>query len=580
MAAVDASNKYAAALRRQKPGVGFVLILSGIISILMLTGSIYMLQVYDRVLSSGSVVTLTGLFVIVVILYLFFGVFDLLRQRILSRIGTRLECDLGRSGFLGQFQAKQGANNNATDPLRHLSGISQFLSGPTAGNLFDLPFVPVFLTVLFIVHPLLGFIVVGGAVVAGVSAWVASVIAGRWQAQRNQGAARQAEFTTEAVRNSEAVIAMGMENNLAAHWQKMQLASLKTHQKAAQGSEILASFSKTFRFLLQSSILTVGAVLVLREEISPGMIIASSVLSGRVLAPIDQAIGQWRAIAQTLYSHRALLEFFENTTVRNGTIELPKPSGRLTVKSLTKFAAGASASRQELLLQSVSFSLEPGDGLGVIGKSAAGKSILARLLVGAWQPDRGEVCLDGAGFDKWPAGAVGRHIGYLPQTVTLLPGTIAQNIARFDSDTTDADIVVAAQLANVHDLILRLPNGYATEVGGASGSPLSGGQIQRIALARAVIFKPALIVLDEPNAHLDGAGDTALEDTIKQLRAAGSTVVVMAHRPSAIAAVNKILVLDQGRMSKFGEKEKILGSAPRPQTPRLRQQLSNHVKQG
>lgn len=580
MVAADASNKYVAALRRQKAGFAFVLIMSGVISVLMLTGSIYMLQVYDRVLSSGSVVTLMGLFAIVVVLYLFFGLFDLLRQRMLSRIGTRLECDLGRSGFFAQLQAKQGVNADGSDPLRHLSGIGQFLSGPTAGNLFDLPFVPVFLAVLFLVHPVLGFIVVGGAVVAGVSAWFAGFIARRWQEQRNHGAARQSEFATEALRNSEAVVAMGMQNNLATHWQAMQLESLKTHQHAAQGSEILASFSKTFRILLQSSILTVGAVLVLREQISPGMIIASSVLSGRVLAPIDQAIGQWRAIAQMLFAHRALMRFFKDTKDQDGNIDLPKPSGRLTVTSLTIFAVGASATRQELLLQSVSFRLEPGDGLGVIGKSAAGKSILARLLVGAWQPDRGEVRLDGAGFDKWPVGAIGRHIGYLPQSVTLLPGTIGQNIARFDPHATDGDIVAAAQLANVHDLILRLPNGYATRVGGASGSPLSGGQIQRIALARAVIFKPALIVLDEPNAHLDGAGDTALEDAITQLRAAGSTVIVMAHRPSAIAAVNKILILDQGRMTKFGDKDKILGPPPQAQKPPVRQPLSNHARQG
>lgn len=580
MAGAEASNKYAIALRRQKPGFAFVLIISGVISVLMLTGSIYMLQVYDRVLSSGSIATLMGLFAIVVVLYLFFGLFDLLRQRMLARIGTRLECDLGRSGFLAQLQAKQGDKNGAVDPLRHLSGISQFLSGPTAGNLFDLPFVPVFLAVLFIVHPVLGLIVVGGAVVAGLSALIAGFIARRWQEHRNQGAARQAEFAAETVRNTETVIAMGMQNNLAAHWHRMQLANLKTHQQSARGTEILASFSKTFRILLQSSILTVGAVLVLKEQISPGMIIASSVLSGRVLAPVDQAIGQWRAIAQTVFAHRALLGFFERGKDKAGNIDLPKPSGRLAVTSLTKFAAGATATRQELLLQSVSFSLEPGDGLGVIGKSAAGKSILARLLVGAWQPDRGEVRIDGAGFDKWPAGGIGRHIGYLPQSVTLLPGTIGQNIARFDPHATDGDIVAAAQLANVHDLILRLPNGYATEVGGASGSPLSGGQIQRIALARAVIFKPSLIVLDEPNAHLDGAGDTALEDAITQLRAGGSTVIVMAHRPSAIAAVNKILILDQGRMTKFGDKDKILGKPVRPQSPPVRQQLSNHARQG
>jgi ATP-binding cassette subfamily C exporter for protease/lipase len=575
MAGKKAPNLYVIALSQQRLGFAFVLIFSALISILMLTGSIYMLQVYDRVLSSGSIATLIGLFGIVVVLYLFLGLFDLLRQRMLSRIGTRLEFDVGRAGFLAQLQQSHGPNNVTTEPLKQLMGISQFLSSPTAASLFDLPFVPIFLIVLFAVHPLLGLSVAGGAMIAGTLALMAGMITRRRLEKHNHDAAQQTEFSSEAVRNSETVLAMGMQFSLANHWQLMHLASLKENQRFSSGTEIIASFSKTFRVLLQSSILTVGAVLVLNDQISPGMIIASSVLSGRVLAPIDQTIGQWRLVAQTIFAHKILFNFFSNVRDTTENLDLPKPTGRVTVTSLTKFATNNRSSRQELLLQSVSFSLEPGDALGVIGKSAAGKSVLARLLVGAWAPDRGEVQIDGAAFDKWPAGSVGRHIGYLPQSVTLLPGTIAQNIARFDSSATDADIIKAAMLARVHNLILRLPDGYATTVGGSSGTQLSGGQIQRIALARAVMFQPSVVVLDEPNAHLDGAGENALGEAIKELRAAGSTVIVMAHRPSAIAAVNKIMVLDQGRMTKFGEKEQILRPPDQPKRPPSQQIASN-----
>ncbi len=383
---------------------------------------------------------------------------------------------------------------------------------------------------------------------------------------------------SHAFRNAEVISAMGMQQNLGDHWHKMQLSNLAVQQRTASMSEILASFSKTFRVLLQSSILTVGAVLVLKDQISAGMIIASSILSGRALAPIDQVIGQWRSVSQTTLAHKTLARFFDAVHPKSDFIELPKPTGHITVKSLTKLSLDQGAGRQEMLLNNINFTLCPGDGLGVIGKSAAGKSILARLLVGAWQPDRGDVQIDGAAFDKWPKATIGKFIGYLPQTVTLLPGTISQNIGRFDPDATDADIIEAAQFAKVHDLILRLPDGYATQVGGAFGTRLSGGQIQRIALARAVLLKPVLVVLDEPNAHLDGAGDDALEAVIKDLRAAGCTVIVMAHRPSAIGAVNKIMVLDQGRMIQFDTKENVLGvSGSRHASAKVRH-FANHAR--
>ncbi len=573
-----ASNRYFSTLKKQRVGFALVLVFSGLISVLMLTGSIYMLQVYDRVLSSGSIMTLAGLFSIVVVMYLFFGLFDLLRQRLLSRIATRVDLDLGRDCFLAQMQHVNGSGVKNADPLKHLGVLRHFLSGPTAASLFDLPFVPLFLCVLFMIHPLLGSIVLGGAVVAGLAAVLGHISSRRLQQASTKQAVLQNEFASDTFRNADVVSAMGMQQNLGDHWQGMQLSNLAMQQRTASVSEIVASFSKTFRILLQSSILTVGAVLVLQDQISAGMIIASSILSGRALAPIDQAIGQWRSISQTTLAHRTLRKFFDAVQQKTDFIELPKPTGRITVKSLTKLSADQGAGRQEMLLQNITFTLKPGDGLGVIGKSAAGKSILARLLVGAWRPDRGEVQIDGAAFDKWPQAEIGKFIGYLPQTVTLLPGSISQNIGRFDPLATDADIIAAAQLAKVHDLILGLPDGYATRVGGAFGTRLSGGQIQRIALARAVLFKPVLVVLDEPNAHLDGAGDDALERVITDLRTAGSTVIVMAHRPSAIAAVNKIMVLDQGRMIQFDTKDNVLGASGARQESAKVRHLANHTR--
>lgn len=572
------SNRYIEALKKQRIGFALIFIFSGLISVLMLTGSIYMLQVYDRVLSSGSMETLVGLFAIVVVLYLFFGLFDLLRQRLLSRIAMRLNLELGCDSFIAQIQRENDVSGRDFLPLKQLGLVRQFLSGPTAANLFDLPFVPLFLGVLFILHPVLGLIVLAGAIIEGLAAIVGRVSSRQLQQESARQTVLQNEFAAETFRKAETAVAMGMQQNLGEHWQTMQLSNMAIQQRVSNIAESLVSFSKTFRVLLQSSILTVGAVLVLKDQISAGMIIASSILSGRALAPIDHAIGQWRAIADTALAHQNLQQFFETVRPKTKHIQLPNPTGRITVKSLSKIAAEQGAGRQEFLLNNLNFTLEPGDGLGVIGRSAAGKSVLARLLVGAWQPDRGEVQIDGAAFNKWDPGTIGRYIGYLPQKVTLLPGTISQNIGRFDPAATDADIIAAAQLAKVHDLILRLPNGYATRVGGASGTRLSGGQVQRIALARAVLFRPVLVVLDEPNAHLDGAGDDALEQAIRHLRAAGSTVIVMTHRPSAIAALNKIMVLDQGRITRFDTKENVLEQTGSDQEPSKVRHLTKRTR--
>ncbi len=559
MAELTASNRYDDALKNQRSGLAVVFIFSGFVNILLLTGSVYMLQVYDRVLTSGSIVTLLGLFAIVIVLYFFFGLFDFLRQRTLSRIAIRLDLDLGPPLFRAWVSGGHSTVVGGHAPLAHLATLRQYLSNPVALSLFDLPFVPIFLGALFLVHFWLGVMVLIGAGIAILIAISTRALTRKKQDNAVLQNAVIQEFSHHSLQTHEAIAAMRMQDNVTRHWETLQQTGLALHQKVSNPSEIATSASKTVRLLLQSSILTVGAVLVLQDQISAGMIIASSVLSSRALAPIDQVIGQWHAIGKIASAHRTLRGFFADTAPAPNHIQLPAPKGRISVKSLTKYAPLREGKIGAPLVNAISFELEPGDGLGVIGKSAAGKTLLARLLVGAWQPDRGSVQLDGTPLEAWRPSDLARVIGYLPQRVDLLPGTIRQNIARFHPDATDGDVLAAAQLAGVHDLITALPDGYASRVGGQAATPLSGGQIQRIGLARAVMFRPRFLVLDEPNAHLDGAGDDALDAAILDLRAAGSTVIVMAHRPSAISTMNKIMILDQGRLIRIDTKEAVLG---------------------
>ena len=557
-------NAYRRALVRLRPVMVGVAVISALINVLMLTGSLYMLQVYDRVLGSGSVPTLVGLFIIVVVLFAFLGVYDFLRSRLLSRAAVRLDAVV--SGDVCQAYLRAGVpggtRQGGTQPMRDLDAVRGFIASPGMQGLFDIPFTPLFLGILFIIHPWLGLLTIGGsAIVAG--ATLLNRLISRGHIDRTLTLDADArDFADSGRRGVEAAIAMGMDRTLTARWQQMHMEALAAAQRSSDPAETLTAFSKSFRMLLQSAILTLGAYLVLKNEMSAGMIIASSILSGRALAPVDQAIGQLRAITSARAAHLRLKSFFAAQAVTLTTrMDLPRPTGRITVGGLTKLAPGAGRTDRARLLTQVGFALEPGDGLGVIGSSASGKSTLARLLVGAWQSDAGDIRLDGATLDQWDNTALGRHIGYMPQTLDLLPGTVHENIARFDPDATSTAVMAAASMAGVHDMILKLEKGYDTRIGGAGGNTaLSGGQIQRLALARAVYGNPAIVVLDEPNANLDAEGDDALCAAILALRKAGTTVIVMAHRPSAIAAVNKVLVLNQGQVAQFGEKGAVMDS--------------------
>ena len=562
-------SSYRAALAGLVPALLGVLAFSAVLNVLMLTGSVYMLQVYDRVLASGSVPTLVGLFAIVVVLFGFLGFYDFLRVRLLSRAALGLDQATGAQGFVvwtrsgvpGQGLGQAGAGS--PQPLRDLDVMRGFLAGPAVTALFDLPFVPLYLGVLFIIHPWLGWVTVAGAIVTAAIAWVNHALT---QGPVGRSAAldeTERDFADKSHRNAESILAMGMQTVITARWRALRNRTLAGGQQGSDPSEMLAAASRAFRMLLQSAILTLGAYLVLLGEISGGMIIASSILSGRALAPVDQLIGQWRSLGKASAAHQRLDALFTAQGQQTTPITLPDPTGQISVSGLTRFGAtrfgtARPGAEQPRILSDISFILNPGDGLGVIGNSACGKSTLARLLVGALCPDQGEIRLDGATPDQWDPVQLGRKIGYLPQTVGLLPGTIRDNIARFDPAADDADVIAAARLTGVHEMILKLPDGYATQLGRSDGVQLSGGQVQRLGLARAIFGLPAIVVLDEPNSNLDVAGDDALTQTIATLRQAGSTVIVMAHRPSAIAAVNKLMILDAGRLIAFGEKEAVL----------------------
>lgn len=563
------SNPYRRMLHDSRLAILGVLAFSAIVNVLMLSGSIYMLQVYDRVLASGSVPTLVVLFSIIVVLYAFLGLFDFLRSRVLGRLSVQMEQAIGGTAFSvwirsGSWQTAGSAE--VAQPIQMLDLLRGFVASPALVVLFDLPFVPLFVGVLFLVHPWLGMLVIVGALVTAMLALINRSINDPAIHKSMGLEAANRDFLERVRHNGETVVAMGMQDDLTTQWCNRRNTAMLATQAGNNASEILASTSKVFRMILQSAILTLGAFLVLQGEISGGMIIASSILSGRALTPVDQVIGQWRSIGRAVEAHRALKSFFVALPVPAPRVDLPAPTGRISVSRLTKLAPGTSGTDRPRILTQVGFTLEPGDGLGVIGNSSSGKSTLARLLTGVWTPDGGEIRFDGATRDQRDPQVLGRAIGYLPQAFDLLPGTIGANIARFDPQARPEDIIAAARMADIHDMILKLPNGYSTKVGERSAdTPLSGGQIQRLGLARAVYCLPALIVLDEPNANLDVAGDAALSRTIAALRAAGSTVIVMAHRSSALAAVNKVLVLHDGMVVQFGEKENVLNATLTPQ---------------
>ncbi len=561
---------YAQTLAKLRPAILGVLALSAATNVLMLTGSIYMLQVYDRVLTSGSMPTLYGLFAIVIILYGFLLVYDALRARLLSRVALRIDANLAKASFGHWLDTglPDDSKQDTSQPLRDVETLRKVIASPITAAIFDLPFVPIFLVVLFIIHPWLGILTITGVGIAALIALGNRLITAKSIDRTTTSDNTEREFTEKSRRNAESIIGMGMQRAVTQRWSGLHNEMLSSSQAGSDPADVLASASRAFRMLLQSAILTLGAVLVLQGQITAGMIIAASILSGRVLAPIDQMIGQWRTVGRAMSAHKRLRDVFASGTDEPAYIDLPDPTGQITVTNLTKLTPRRPGTDSSQILSGISFELAPGDGLGVIGSSASGKSTLARLIVGASQPDEGEIRLDGATPDQWNPDVFGRFIGYLPQSVELIPGTIRDNISRFQPDISDEEVIAAARMTGVHDMILGLPEGYATRLGFAGDpTPLSGGQIQRIGLARAVCGMPKLVVMDEPNSNLDIAGDQALTKTIAALRAAGTAVIVMAHRPSALASLDKLMVLDKGKIKLFGDKDSILAPSQKHTEP-------------
>ncbi|MET3926557.1 type I secretion system permease/ATPase [Devosia sp. 2618] len=531
-------------------------------NILMLTGSVYMLQVYDRVLPSRSTDTLLALTGIVVVLYGFYAMIEWIRARMAIRLGGMIHDRFATALFPLTVRLKlAGGQGNRATPIHDLDVVRLFVSGPGAISLLDVPWVPIYLALAFFLHPLLGtFALAGGLVIVGLL--VINEKHSRRPAMATMAATgERSARASDAELNAESIVAMGMLDAVTQRWGKAADNLMQTQQTSSDRTAFYGSITKGVRYLLQSAVLAVGAYLVIQGQATGGIMIAASILTSRALAPIEQVVSQWRGFVNARQSAGRLAEMLPLTQVRERPTQLPLPTKTLAVENL---ATGVDPSRGPAVMD-VNFRLDAGDGLGVVGLSGSGKSSIARALVGVWPVLRGAVRLDGSELAHFDPTALGGTIGYLPQTVELLDGTIAENIGRFTpSHDTDA-ILAAARAARVHDFIVTLPNGYETHIG-TQGSALSAGQRQRIGLARALYGKPFLIVLDEPNSNLDMEGDQALTEAIADARMRGAIVVVVAHRPSAIAAINKLLFMRDGRQVAFGNKDAVLHQISLPQS--------------
>ena len=558
-------------LLRAKSTVWGVFVFSLFINLLMLTGPLYMLQVYDRVLLSGSVETLIGLTILMAVMFLFMGLLDWVRGKVLARLADGFARELSGNAFsrwlnLGSQRA------SATQPLSDLGTLQNFLSSNAPATFFDIPWAPIFIIAIYILHPMLGHLAVAGAVILTLGA-IYNERSTRKPTMEALALQREERLlSAQAARNADTLAALGMAPNVQARWAEMNRAtSLKTLQAADKRAGATA-FTKGFRMFIQSAILGLGCYYAVQQVITPGAMIAGSIIMGRALAPIQSAIAQWRSFLAARDAHDRLSAFLDRVPDLTEQTDLPDPTGQVSVEQMYAGPPGA----RDAILQGIDFALPAGAGLGIVGPSASGKTTLARLLTGIWMPQRGAVRLDGATLAQYSPAAIRRAVGYLPQSVELLDGTIKDNISRFDPNASDAAVQEAAAMAGVHDMIVRMEDDYQTRVG-TDGIVLSGGQLQRIALARAVYGKPKLVVLDEPNANLDEVGDLALAKCLQQLRASGTTVIVIAHRKDVLSHVDHLLVLENGKQVAFGPRDEVFkamakargqrgSSSPRPQT--------------
>jgi ATP-binding cassette subfamily C protein len=561
-----ASSELADALGTCRRAFLAIALFSGMSNLLMLSGALFMLEVYDRVLPSRSVPTLVALLILVAALYAAQGIIDLIRNRILVRVGHSLDEAMSGRVYdaIVRLPLKIGTKGEGTQPIRDLDTVRGFLSGTGPVAFFDLPWMPVYLAICFLFHTYIGLTALGGAIILVCLTIITELKTRHPTRSAAQFAMARNTLLEASRRNAEAITAMGMVGRISKRWNDLNRNYVAASGRASDVGGGLGAMSKVLRLLLQSSILAVGAWLVINAQSTPGIIIAGSILGARALAPVDLAIANWRGFVAARQSWHRLSRLLGHLPPRSEPMPLKPPSHTLVVQNGAVVPPG----QQKIVCQDINFTLAAGKALGVIGPTASGKSSLARLLVGVWAAARGTVRLDGATLDQWSPEALGRHIGYVPQDVELFNGTVAQNISRFDDPPDPDAVIAAAQAAGVHDLIINLPEGYETVVGD-HGSALSAGQAQRVALARALYRDPFLVVLDEPNSNLDAEGDEALTRAILGLRARGAITVVVAHRPSAIAGVDYILIMAKGRQQQFGPKEEILTRvAPPSAAPR------------
>ena len=558
-------NELAEILSGFKRAFRTVGVFSAVINLLMLMPALYMLQLYDSVLTSRNEMTLLMLTLIMLGAYIFMGALEYVRSFVLIRVGAQFDQKMNKRVYTAAFeQSLRQGNSNAGQSLQDLTNLRQFMTGNALFAFFDAPWFPIYILVIFLFNVWLGVFALFGTAILVVLAYINEKVSHKPLAEANAMAVASTTLATNNLRNAEVIEAMGMLPNLQARWYKIHSRFLNLQAEASEKSGVVSAFSKATSVALQSMMLGLGALLVLGDSISPGMMIAGSILLGKAIGPVQLLISVWRQFGNTRSAYERLTKLLEENPDRQPGMALPKPKGVVSVEN----AIAAPPGSKVPVIRGLTFALAAGEVLGIIGPSGSGKSTLARLLVGVWPATAGKVRLDGADVYQWNKDELGPHIGYLPQDIELFAGTISENIGRF-GEIDPEKVILAAKRAGVHEMILSMPKGYDTLLGDGGGG-LSGGQKQRIGLARAMYGDPSLIVLDEPNSNLDDVGEQALLAAIIDLRKRGKTIVVITHRTSIITATNKLLLLREGVLQKFGPTNQVLAELSKQQQQALR----------
>lgn len=529
------------------------LVFSVFTNLLMLTGPLFMLQVYDRVLASRSEATLMALFALVAVLYFFYWLIEYSRSRVVSRVGARLQDALNEKGFRAIVERSARRLPQSSGSLQDIDAVRMLYSSPVILAIFDIPWTPVFLAAIFIFHPMLGWVALAGGMLLVVVAILNQLLTFRKTALANERAQRAQRIARQSEVSGDYVVAQGMVGALSDRWLKLQDAAVDQSMRASDWTGSFSSFIKSFRLFLQSAILAVGAWFVLQNEMTAGAMIAASILLGRALAPIDVGVSQWATVQRARSGWKAVKDLVSTSVYRKPETVLPAPEARLSVSSVSV----ALRQGERPVLSQVSFDVNPGEVLGVIGRSGSGKTTLARVITGLIEPSAGEVRLSGAKLDQYGSDRLGQYIGYLPQEVQFFDGSVAENIAHMSAEPDYEKVVSAAKKACAHDIVLALSEGYDTQLNGLA-TALSGGQKQRLGLARALYRNPVLLVLDEPNAALDAEGSEALNTAISAMKEENRAVLIMTHRPTAISTCDRLLVIDGGRVVGYGPRDEII----------------------